>query len=241
MDDFIQKLTGKLFSIIISGVFLWIVLQIGISGVKGIYNSLSGNKTKEIVFQEYSKKLQEEMNIQELEDSDILKITNHYNRKANNKFKEVGYSIILEDFYVLNMKYKEDISDIFLNNKVKINNLIETLSKEEPFNNLPQKDRIVLKNLDSAIKIKNIEWIENHFKDLEQVLEQRYAEYQRIDKESSINLIIAFISILISIISLILPAVGKENLLKFIKKIFANAKKEEDKDTASVQVRIDNK
>ncbi|PWE25032.1 hypothetical protein, partial [Aliarcobacter skirrowii] len=182
MENFVYKVTGKLFGLIIAGAILWIVIQMGLSGVGSIYNTLSGQKFQETIFKDYSKYLTNEMNKKELDDNEILKITDYYNRKANNKFKEIGYSIILEDYYVLSMNELET-NDIFIKNKNKINNLIEILKKEEPYLNLPDKEKIVLKNLNTSISNNDYVAIKDNLQDLELVLEQRYAEYKRIDIE----------------------------------------------------------
>lgn len=221
MENFVYKVTGKLFGLIIAGAILWIVIQMGLSGVGSIYNTLSGQKFQETVFKDYSKYLTNEMNKQELEDDEILKITDHYNRKANNKFKEIGYSIILEDYYVLSMNEIET-NDIFIKNKNKINKLIQILKKEEPYLNLPDKEKIVLKNLNSSIKNNDSVTIKDNLQDLEQVLEQRYAEYKRIDIESEKNLLISYISIAITIfigiLSIISPSISINRIIQFFKK-----------------------
>ncbi|MFW3357314.1 hypothetical protein [Aliarcobacter butzleri] len=221
MENFVYKVTGKLFGLIIAGAILWIVIQMGLSGVASIYNTLSGQKFQETVFKDYSKYLTNEMNKQELEDDEILKITDHYNRKANNKFKEIGYSIILEDYYVLSMNEIET-NDIFIKNKNKINKLIQILKKEEPYLNLPDKEKIVLKNLNSSIKNNDSVTIKDNLQDLEQVLEQRYAEYKRIDIESEKNLLISYISITITIfigiLSIISPSISINRIIQFFKK-----------------------
>ncbi|MFW2567837.1 hypothetical protein [Aliarcobacter butzleri] len=221
MENFVYKVTGKLFGLIIAGAILWIVIQMGLSGVASIYNTLSGQKFQETVFKDYSKYLTNEMNKQELEDDEILKITDHYNRKANNKFKEIGYSIILEDYYVLSMNEIET-NDIFIKNKNKINKLIQILKKEEPYLNLPDKEKIVLKNLNSSIKNNDSVTIKDNLQDLEQVLEQRYAEYKRIDIESEKNLLISYISITITIfigiLSIISPSIRINRIIQFFKK-----------------------
>ncbi|MFX4276174.1 hypothetical protein ACN2EP_06595 [Aliarcobacter butzleri] len=221
MENFVYKVTGKLFGLIIAGAILWIVIQMGLSGVASIYNTLSGQKFQETVFKDYSKYLTNEMNKQELEDDEILKITDHYNRKANNKFKEIGYSIILEDYYVLSMNEIET-NDIFIKNKNKINKLIQILKKEEPYLNLPDKEKIVLKNLNSSIKNNDSVTIKDNLQDLEQVLEQRYAEYKRIDIESEKNLLISYISIAITIfigiLSIISPSISINRIIQFFKK-----------------------
>lgn len=217
MEDFITNITKKLFSLIISLGILWIVIQIALSGYNHINNKLSGQELKENIFKEYSTNLKSLINTKELEDSDILKITNYYNRKANNKFKEIGYATILEDYYVLSINETNE-SEIFLKNKEKINNLIMILKKDEPYANLPQKERIALKNFDLSIKAKDIERIKADFRDLEQILEQRYSEYKRIEKESENNKIISYISILIGLISIIIPSVGIKKFISFFKK-----------------------
>ena len=221
MENFVYKVTGKLFGLIIAGAILWIVIQMGLSGVGNIYNTLSGQKFKETIFKNYSSDLKNKMDKQELEEDDILKITDFYNRKANNKFKEIGYSIILEDFYVLSMN-ETVTNDLFIKNKNKINNLIQILKKEEPYLNLPDKEKIVLKNLNSSIKNNDSVTIKDNLQDLEQVLEQRYAEYKRIDIESEKNLLISYISIAITIfigiLSIISPSISINRIIQFFKK-----------------------
>ncbi|MEM5570725.1 hypothetical protein [Aliarcobacter butzleri] len=221
MENFVYKVTGKLFGLIIAGAIFWVVIQMGLSGVGNIYNTLSGQKFKETIFKNYSSDLKNKMDKQELEEDDILKITDFYNRKANNKFKEIGYSIILEDFYVLSMNEIET-NDIFIKNKNKINKLIQILKKEEPYLNLPDKEKIVLKNLNSSIKNNDSVTIKDNLQDLEQVLEQRYAEYKRIDIESEKNLLISYISIAITIfigiLSIISPSISINRIIQFFKK-----------------------
>lgn len=221
MENFVYKVTGKLFGLIIAGAIFWVVIQMGLSGVGSIYNTLSGQKFKETMFKNYSSDLKNKMDKQELEEDDILKITDFYNRKSNNKFKEIGYSIILEDFYVLSMN-ETVTNDLFIKNKNKINNLIQILKKEEPYLNLPDKEKIVLKNLNLSIKNNDYVAINGNLQDLEQVLEQRYAEYKRIDVESQKNLLISYISIAITIfigiLSIILPSIGINRIIQFFKK-----------------------
>lgn len=220
MENFVYKVTGKLFGLIIAGVILWIVIQMGLSGVGSIYNTLSGQKFQETIFKDYSKYLTNEMNKKELDDNEILKITDYYNRKANNKFKEIGYSIILEDYYVLSMNELET-NDIFIKNKNKINNLIEILKKEEPYLNLPDKEKIVLKNLNTSISNNDYVAIKDNLQDLELVLEQRYAEYKRIDIESEKNILISYLSIAIGILSIILASISSfiKDIISFFRKM----------------------
>lgn len=222
MENLVDKITGKLVSLLISGAILWFVIQLVLSGMVSIYNNLSGEKLKENVFKEYILDLKSKINLQELEDDDILKITNYYNRKSNNKFKEIGYSTILEDFYVLSMNDTNNTNDIYNKNKDKISNLITLLKKEEPYSNLPDKEKILLKNLNLAVKNSDTVAIKDNIQDLEQVMEQRYEEYKKIDLESQKNLLISYISIAITIfigiLSIISPSISINRIIQFFKK-----------------------
>lgn len=88
--------------------------------------------------------------------------------------------------------------------------------------NLPDKEKIVLKNLNSSIKNNDSVTIKDNLQDLEQVLEQRYAEYKRIDIESEKNLLISYISIAITIfigiLSIISPSISINRIIQFFKK-----------------------
>jgi len=217
MENFIDNIRRKLFSLIISISILWIVVQMAISGYKYIDKVISGVQLKENIFKEYSQNLHTILNKNDINNSDILKITNYYNRKCNNKFKEVGYSIILEDFYVLNLNERNQ-SNIFLNNLNNINKLIISLKEKEPYSNLPYKERIVLKNLNLSIKDNNIKRIKDNFQDFKQILEQRYAEYKRIEKEANDNKLISYLSIFLALLSLVIPSIG----ITKIKNLFQN-------------------
>lgn len=222
MENLVDKITGKLVSLLISGAILWFVIQLVLSGMVSIYNNLSGEKLKENVFKEYILDLKSKINLQELEDDDILKITNYYNRKSNNKFKEIGYSTILEDFYVLSMNDTNNTNDIYNKNKDKISNLITLLKKEEPYSNLPDKEKILLKNLNLAVKNSDTVAIKDNIQDLEQVMEQRYEEYKKIDLESQKNLLISYISIavtiFIGILSIILPSANIREIKSYFQR-----------------------
>jgi len=56
-------------------------------------------------------------------------VTNHYNRESDNQFKETGYNVILEDFYVqyLNDNNK---STIFIENLEDVNKLISSYKEK---------------------------------------------------------------------------------------------------------------
>jgi len=99
-----------------------------------------------------------------------------------------------------------------------INKLIISLKEKEPYSNLPYKERIVLKNLNLSIKDNNIKRIKDNFQDFKQILEQRYAEYKRIEKEANDNKLISYLSIFLALLSLVIPSIG----ITKIKNLFQN-------------------
>jgi len=211
MDRIIDSITRNLFQLIVSVFILWIVVQMALSGYNYIKNSLSGVHLKEKTFNEYRTDLYNTLNKVDINNSDILKITNFYDRKSDYKFQEIGYSVILEDFYVLTFN-DTNKSSLLKNNLKKLNSLISTIKEEEPYTNLPDKERIVLKNFNFSIKSNDIARIEENFLDLKQVIEQRYSEYKRIENEAEENRIITYVSIFLALLSLVMPPVNFEKV-----------------------------
>ena len=129
MNEKLDTLTGKLFAFIISAFFLWIVVTIAISGYKHIEEYFSGEQLKNETFKKYSKNMYALLNSRDITKKDIIKMTNHYNRKSDNQFKELGYDVILEDFYVqyLNDNNK---STVFIQNLEDVNGIIDSYKKK---------------------------------------------------------------------------------------------------------------
>jgi len=129
MNKKLDNFTGTLFKTIVSLFLLWIVFKIAVAGYNHVEDYFSGEQLKQETFKKYSNDLYHRLDSKDLSKDDIIKITNHYNRKSDNSFKEIGYAIILEDFYVKHLN-DANKSSIFIQNLEDINKLISSYSKQ---------------------------------------------------------------------------------------------------------------
>lgn len=100
MNKKLDNFTGTLFKTIVSLFLLWIVFKIAVAGYNHVEDYFSGEQLKQETFKKYSNDLYHRLDSKDLSKDDIIKITNHYNRKSDNSFKEVSYAIILKNLYV---------------------------------------------------------------------------------------------------------------------------------------------
>ena len=128
MNKKIYSLAGKLLKITVALFIFSIVFKIAIEAYSYVAHSFSQEHLEEEILEDYNDELYSLLNDKDVSTDDILKITNHYNRKSDNKFKEVGYSVILEDFFVKNLNSIHN-SPVFIENLEDVKKIIDSHRK----------------------------------------------------------------------------------------------------------------
>jgi hypothetical protein len=137
----------------------------------------------------------EQSNIGEKED--ILFLINSVNREFDTNYSLIS---ILEDYIVY--LSKDEINEKNNNEKKYgiIKNIIKIEIQEKPFNNVPDEEKRILRNVNENIKNNQIELIKYNLQELSSVITTRNKIYEKANKINRWSLPIAVISIIVAVI-----------------------------------------
>jgi len=157
------------------------------------FSSVQGKRAKEKFFKLLSNHFKENLiNSKE----DIIFLLNSINREYDRNYSLVN---ILEDYIVHITKEEININNINDIHSL-IKKVIEIENQEMPFNNVPDQEKRILKNISDNLKNKYFESINTDLQELGSVITTRNKIYERTNKINKWSLFIAIISTVIAII-----------------------------------------
>jgi len=130
---------------------------------------------------------------------DILLLLNSISREFDSSYLLIS---ILEDYIVYISKDEEKIlKDI---NKSNIHNLIKEVirieNQEKPFNNVPDEEKMILRNINENIKNNQLESVKFNLQELSSVIAARNKIYEKANKTNRWSLPITILSIIFAIV-----------------------------------------
>lgn len=234
MQEFIERITGKGFSLLISLFFLWILVQIGMSGYTSVYNELSGINKEKTEIKSFYDTVDVIIVKQEIQNNDVIRIYNYHNRISDGLLEKNGIANSYDD-YILHRQYddsketrnneKSNLSKeqtkrqsaVYEKNITFLKGAVEQLRITQPYTVLPLREKMATQHLHLALEDLADKKSLKYFDDLKLVMEQRYEEYKLIDQASEQNKIFSWISILLAVLSLFVPIFGWKRIFKTFK------------------------
>ena len=129
-------------------------------------------------------------------DEEFCKIAfNHFDRKSNNELSKYGYTELLEDFVIFISTKSDSINAVDTLNYNKAMDILKIAQKTEPFASLPSEERRLMDNIQLFLQNNDIDNSLNALNELKQVILLRHREYQKVSKQNSWSIPLAFIGI----------------------------------------------
>jgi hypothetical protein len=125
---------------------------------------------------------------------DILILLNSINRECHSNY---SLASILEDYIV----YISKSDNYDKNDPYKIlKDIINFENQEKPFNNIPDEEKMILRNINENIKNNQLESVKHNINELCSVITTRNKIYEKTNKINKLSIPFAIIGIIVAII-----------------------------------------
>lgn len=122
---------------------------------------------------------------------------NHFDRKSSGSLSKYGYIELLEDFLVYLSNKDKGFKEEHYKKTIEV---LRKAKQTEPFASLPSEEKRLMDNIQIFIQKNDNQNSINTLNELKQVILSRHKEYERIEKQNSWSIPLAFIGIFFTII-----------------------------------------